>query len=566
MTGKFTFKGEEDNNGNGNVQEAIDQVTESYKKADRELKQELEEKISEITTGTEVPTLSQVLAKGNEMDKDIDIADGKNFNNFNLATKEVHTNSTDTDTSKLYFAGDKTILEHSNSVIDTHSKYSTQKIELDKDGISLISNFRHIGESGNPDSGSGGTTSQLDFNFNGFLLSQENNGQKTEIIKVDSEGIKTKKISQTEYSEPTDEKDYVTKKYLDEKISNQGNSFIKKGSSDDKVLLGNGGEKDLSELDNKNIQFGVRNLLRNSGRKITNSDYLIARYKLTDKTLKEGETVTLTIKGQLGAGKQSFLIHNSNGYVRLTDLENKGNGIYQSTFNWTSTGYGYTADNTTIDVYTAIYTVIVDSTIEWIKLERGNHATDWTPAPEDLENEIPQYKTITDVHTFLDKDGSIHFGSGSGIANAPSSSSYEMVGFTHSSKNWGFIIAKNIDVDDKRLYIKQVIGGTYKEWFTLEDRSSERTINVTDSTFNITSDIVGKTLHINNNCTVNYNNMPLLTTVAIRKVFDGGEVKFTGSVEAIYTGDRVLNGKKGSTAIIDYSSDNNIIFVDIRNI
>lgn len=223
MTGKFTFKGEDDNNNsNGNVQEAINQVTEAYKKADRELKQELEEKISEITTRTEVPTLSQVLAKGNEMDKDIDIADGKNFNNFNLATKEVHTNSTDTDTSKLYFAGDKTILEHSNSFIDTQSKYSTQKIELDKDGISLISKFQHIGESENPDSGGSEITTQLDFNFNGFLLSQENNGQKTEIIKVDREGIKTKKISQTEYLEPTDEKDYVPKKYVDEAVQNAG--------------------------------------------------------------------------------------------------------------------------------------------------------------------------------------------------------------------------------------------------------------------------------------------------------------------------------------------------------
>ena len=224
MTGKFTFKREENNNNNsnGNVQEAINQVTEAYKKADRELKQELEEKISDITTRTEVPTLSQVLAKGNEMDKDIDIADGKNFNNFNLATKEVHTNSTDTDTSKLYFAGDKTILEHSNSFIDTYSDYIKQKIELDKNGISLISDFRHIGESGNPDSGSGGTTSQLFFNFNGFLLSQENNGQETEIIKVDSEGIKTKKISQTVYNEPTDEKDYVPKKYVDEAVQNAG--------------------------------------------------------------------------------------------------------------------------------------------------------------------------------------------------------------------------------------------------------------------------------------------------------------------------------------------------------
>ena len=223
MTGKFTFKREDDNNNsNGNVQEAINQVTEAYKKADRELKQELEDKISEITTRTEVPTLSQVLAKGNEMDKDIDIADGKNFNNFNLASKEVHTNSTDTDTSKLYFAGDKTILEHSNSYIDTQTKYSTQKIELDKDGISLISKFQHFGESENPYSGGSEITTQLDFNFNGFLLSQENNGQETEIIKVDSEGIKTKKISQTEYLEPTDEKDYVPKKYVDEAVQNAG--------------------------------------------------------------------------------------------------------------------------------------------------------------------------------------------------------------------------------------------------------------------------------------------------------------------------------------------------------
>ena len=223
MTGKFTFKGEDDNNNsNGNVQEAINQVTEAYKKADRELKEELENKISEITTTTEAPTLSQVLSKGNEMDKDIDIADGKNFNNFNLATKEVHTNSTDTDTSKLYFAGDKTILEHSNSYIDTQTKYSTQKIELDKDGISLISKFQHFGESENPDSGGSKINTQLYFNFNGFLLSQETNGQKTEIIKVDREGIKTKKISQTEYLEPTDEKDYVPKKYVDEAVQNAG--------------------------------------------------------------------------------------------------------------------------------------------------------------------------------------------------------------------------------------------------------------------------------------------------------------------------------------------------------
>ena len=131
------------------------------------------------------------------------------------------------------------------------------------------------------------------------------------------------------------------------------------------------------------IQVGGRNLLRNSRQLITNNAYLMARYGITE-SIKEGEQVTLTLKGELGAGKLAFSVHNSNGYVHLATLESKGNGIYQSTFNWTLTGNGHTADNTTIDVYTPNYTVLVNSTIEWIKLERGNvNRIDWTPAPED---------------------------------------------------------------------------------------------------------------------------------------------------------------------------------------
>ncbi|GJH39882.1 hypothetical protein RCZ04_04320 [Capnocytophaga sp. HP1101] len=140
------------------------------------------------------------------------------------------------------------------------------------------------------------------------------------------------------------------------------------------------------------LNIGGRNLLRNSGRKITNNSYLIAAYDITTD-LKEGETVTLTLKGQLGVGKVGFSVHNSNGYVHLTNLENKGNGVYQSTFNWTLTMNGYTANNTKIEIYTAIHTVIVDSTIEWIKLERGNKPTDWSPAPEDLENKMADIQT-----------------------------------------------------------------------------------------------------------------------------------------------------------------------------
>lgn len=306
------------------------------------------------------------------------------------------------------------------------------------------------------------------------------------------------------------------------------------------------------------IQIGGRNLLLQSGVVVSNKQYEIAVWKITDD-IDLGETVTLTIEGDFAEGCYPLLFA-SGGDGNLGVLQ-RGVNIWDNTAKRKiSKGqfmYLYIIGNSNNDKL---------NTIRKIKLERGNKPTDWTPAPEDIESKIPQYKTINDVHTFLDKNGSIHFGSGSNILNAPSSHFYEMVGFTHSDKNWGFIIAKNIDTEDKQLWVKQVIGGTYKEWFKLEDRSQERTINVTASTFDITPNIVGKTLHINNSCIVNYNTMPLLTTVAIRKVFDGGEIKFSGAIEPIYTGDKVLNGKKGSTAIVDYSAANNTIFIDIRNV
>ena len=90
-------------------------------------------------------------------------------------------------------------------------------------------------------------------------------------------------------------------------------------------------------------------------------------------------------------------------------------------------------------------------------------------------------------------------------------------------------------------------------------------IQVTTPTFDITGDNVGQTAHVATNCVLNYNTMPELSTFAVRKIYDGGSVTFSGSLPPIYTGDTVLNGKKGSTAIIDYGL-NNQIFIDIRNI
>ena len=158
---------------------------------------------------------------------------------------------------------------------------------------------------------------------------------------------------------------------------------------------------DLQSLENRlkqysneqmdNIQVGGKNLLRNSRQLITNNHYNIATYRLTEE-LRDGDVVTLTIKGQLGAGKLVFAAYNSGDFLELSQLFDKGNGIYQNTFNWRKVINGKTADNKTLWIWTYNSNVIVNSTIEWIKLERGNKPTDWSPAPEDVESRIDQEK------------------------------------------------------------------------------------------------------------------------------------------------------------------------------
>ena len=227
------------------------------------------------------------------------------------------------------------------------------------------------------------------------------------------------------------------------------------------------------------IQIGGRNLLKNSRQKITNNNYNIAVYELTEK-IEEGEEVSITIKGKLGTGKTSFAVYNSGGLVDLGVLTKKENNLHQGTFEWISEKNQKIADGRTLYIWTFHSNVDVESTIEWIKLERGNKPTDWTPAPEDFSDQI--------------------------------------------------------------------------------------TVYVNEPIFKITSQVIGKTIHINRDCVVDYNGMPLLTNVSFRKVYDGGQITFRGGGNLIFTGDTVFNGKNGSTAILDMSADIYRIYVDIKNI
>jgi hypothetical protein len=190
----------------------------------------------------------------------------------------------------------------------------------------------------------------------------------------------------------------------------------------------------------------------------------------------------------------------------------------------------------------------------------ASHRHNWDDI--DGKPEIATYKTITDAHKFLDKDGAIHFGSGSGIANAPGSSYYEMLGLTHSSKGWGFIIAKNLDVNDRKLYIKQVISGSYTGWFELNGNSEN--ISIRDY-IECNHSHNGSVIFVENPLTIQLKDLVSLDCVSFRKVFAGGQVTFTcDGKQIIYTGDTAFNGGDGSTAVV--SIWNNKCYIDIRNI
>ena len=122
------------------------------------------------------------------------------------------------------------------------------------------------------------------------------------------------------------------------------------------------------------VQVGARNLALQSGESVTNSSYPAQTYSLSDG-IKAGETYTVTVWGELGEGKTGFM---AGDFGALAD---NGDGSYALTFT-------ATAASDQISIYAAPESVTADSTIDRIKVEKGNKPTDWTPAPEDVDSSI----------------------------------------------------------------------------------------------------------------------------------------------------------------------------------
>ena len=130
------------------------------------------------------------------------------------------------------------------------------------------------------------------------------------------------------------------------------------------------------------VQVGGRNLALNSDIYINNNEYNIRDYLLS-QDLIAGEIYTATIWGSLYSSKSHFGMWMGGGYTGISGLSKIKDGVYQATFTMPNSveGNGY---KNVINIHTVPYNIVGISTIYKFKLEQGNKATDWTPAPEDV--------------------------------------------------------------------------------------------------------------------------------------------------------------------------------------
>lgn len=178
------------------------------------------------------------------------------------------------------------------------------------------------------------------------------------------------------------------------------------------------------------VTVGGRNLFRKTDTPHSNNDYLTAQYNYASEPLVAGETYTVTICVTPAENVSAFLLCLSQGYRGQANLYVSGTKkqIISKTFvasyysgmepsvnsnNGVAQFYRYPNDGT----------VTGNSTIHWVKIEKGNKATDWTPAPEDDEERLSSLESWkSEASLKITKDGIIgtvgsYYATGTDVTN-----------------------------------------------------------------------------------------------------------------------------------------------------
>ena len=140
------------------------------------------------------------------------------------------------------------------------------------------------------------------------------------------------------------------------------------------------------------VQVGGRNLLLKSNTEHSNTDYKVATYYIADPSqMVEGETYTIRIWGEAEGTdfSEALLVYNSGGSTEVASIQQRVDGAWTQTFKWIDNRY---KENRFLNIFRSAnhpsYNKGSKTTITHVKLEKGTVATDWTPAPEDIQAEI----------------------------------------------------------------------------------------------------------------------------------------------------------------------------------
>lgn len=231
-----------------------------------------------------------------------------------------------------------------------------------------------------------------EFGIGQFILFKSDND-----INVILNNIVTNGILQGNHGYITIHNDltYETNIYSAELDSSNSSSTIKitvgEPSKPVEITLHTGGDGTKSLMDDgkyRKLPVYGKNLLLGSGTKVSNSNYILSNYWLSEQ-IPNGTQVTLTLWGEIYQDKTDISIYNSGGTVYETKIDKDKiiNGKASVTWNWVVGN----SSNTFVRVYASPNSVTGISTIHKIKLEYGDISTEWSPAWEDIPDLEERY-------------------------------------------------------------------------------------------------------------------------------------------------------------------------------
>lgn len=140
------------------------------------------------------------------------------------------------------------------------------------------------------------------------------------------------------------------------------------------------------------VHFSDENLILGGGEAYTSREYLVRSYPLTasGRQLKDGEEVTILIKGSLGNRPTArWMVYNSGGWISVYNYFNRGEdkgGLWMLTLPWRTRQDTNTPNpNTSFELYAFPSTSNEEVQVEWVKMVRGNKTTQaFTSSAEEL--------------------------------------------------------------------------------------------------------------------------------------------------------------------------------------